>query len=220
MLNSERRTRALDSLMEAALGTLGDVGFTRLRTADVAKRSGMSEGTLFRYFPTKYDLVRASLEQTLNRHFERLVSRFMELQTTTMIDRRALLTLLWELLSHPEMAWTFELFAAAYTDVELRATIAPVLNAHTEQVDTVGVSVMSHFGSMPLEDARYAINLATWSMQGLVLRDMARGDTGSQVELIDYLLHLGELAYPIAAPAQDSLAQDSLAQDSAAIKAV
>jgi AcrR family transcriptional regulator len=206
MLNSERRTRALDSLMEASLATLGDVGFTRLRTADVAKRSGMSEGTLFRYFPTKYDLVRASLEQTLNRHFERLVSRFMDLQTsTTTIDRRSLLTLLWELLSHPEMAWTFELFAAAYTDLELRTTIAPVLNAHTEQVDTVGVSVMSHFGAMPLEDARYAINLATWSMQGLVLRDMARGDTGSQVELIDYLLHLGELAYPVV-PADDSTA--------------
>jgi AcrR family transcriptional regulator len=209
MLNSERRTRALDSLMDASLATLGDVGFTRLRTADVAKRSGMSEGTLFRYFPTKYDLVRASLDQTLNRHFERLVSRFMELESSAVkIDRRGLLTLLWELLSHPEMAWTFELFAAAYTDRELRATIAPVLNAHSEQVDTVGISVMSHFGSMSLEEARWAINLATWSMQGLVLRDMGRGDTGSHVDLIDYLVHLGDLAYP-KSPAGQSSSQGS-----------
>jgi AcrR family transcriptional regulator len=195
--------------MDASLATLGDVGFTRLRTADVAKRSGMSEGTLFRYFPTKNDLVRASLEQTLNRHVERLVARFVELEETV-IDRRTLLTMLWELLSHPEMAWTFELFAAAYTDQELRAAIAPVLNAHTEQVDTLGAAVMSEFGAVPMEDARYAIDLATWSMQGLILRNMGRGDTGSKVELIDYLLHLGELAYPV---------RSSSVQDSSAAKA-
>ncbi len=160
--------------MEASLATLGDVGFTRLRTADVAKRSGMSEGTLFRYFPTKYDLVRASLETTLNRHFERLVNRFIELESTTVIDRKTLITMLWELLSHPEMAWTFELFAAAYTDIELRTTIAPVLNAHSQQVDGVGVSALSEFGSIPIEDARNVADLMTWAMQGLILRNMSR----------------------------------------------
>jgi AcrR family transcriptional regulator len=195
MLNSERRARAVETLLNASLETLGDVGFTRLRTADVAKRSGMSEGTLFRYFPTKYDLVRGSLEHTLERHLERLSVPFMTAETTPK-DFRGLLTMIWDLLSHPEMAWTFELFAAAHTDHELRATIAPVLTAHTDQVDALGVAVMSEFGSIPPEHFVQAINLVTWSMQGLILRSMGRGDTGSQHELIEYLLLLGDRAYP------------------------
>lgn len=197
MLNSERRARSLDTLMDATLSTLADVGFTRLRTADVSKRSGMSEGTLFRYFPTKYDLVRAALERTLQGHVERLVARFVELEAGA-VDRLSLLTMLWELLSHPEMAWTFELFAAAYTDHELRTTIAPVLQEHSQQVDIAASSVMVEFGGITPEDAVMAINLATWSMQGLVLRDMARGDTNAASELVEYLLHLSNLAYPLS----------------------
>ncbi len=184
----------METLLNASLTTLESVGYSRLRTADVAKRSGMSEGTLFRYFPTKYDLTRASLEQALKDHTKRLVETFVTLEGP--LDRRALVTMLWELLSHPKLAWTYELFAAAYTDTELRRVITPVLEAHTVEVDEVGLAVMAEFGGIKNDDARLAINLATWAMQGLVLRDMARGDTGMQHELVDYLMFLADAAYP------------------------
>jgi AcrR family transcriptional regulator len=195
MLNSERRSRALTALVEASLATLGEVGYTRLRTADVAKRSGMSEGALFRYFPTKYDLIRASLEMTLDRHVNRLVAAFVDLEAGQ-VDRRSLLEMLWELLSHHEMAWTFELFAASYTDRRLRETIAPALNRHSEQVDEASITVMEDIAGVPRDFARQAINLSTWAMQGLVLRDMGRGDSRSQGEVIELLLILAEAAYP------------------------
>lgn len=194
MRNSDRRALALETLLSASLATLESVGYSRLRTADVAKRSGMSEGTLFRYFPTKYDLTRASLEQALAEHSKRLVENFVSIDGP--LDRRSLVTMLWTLLSHPKLAWTYELFAAAYTDTQLRRVIAPVLEAHTIEVDKVGLVVMSEFGGIKNDDARLAINLTTWAMQGLVLRDMARGDTGSQHELLEYLLFLAEAAYP------------------------
>ncbi len=193
MRNSERRAIALDSLIEASLSTLQDVGYNRMRTADVAKRSQLSEGTLFRYFPTKYDLTQASLEQALQNHVQRMTERFVALELP--IERRALFEMLWELISHPEMGWTYELFAAANTDAKLRAQIAPILNAHTEEVDDIAVAVVSDAFGMSAHEAISAINLSTWAMQGLVLRDMGRGPTGSQAGFIDYLVFLAEASY-------------------------
>jgi AcrR family transcriptional regulator len=193
MRNADRRSQALEALLSASLSVLGELGYARLRTADVAKRSGMSEGTLFRYFPTKYDLVRASLEEALNQHVHRLADRFSALQAP--VERRKLLVMLWELIAHPDMAWTFELFAAAYTDEQLRQTIAPVLNAHTETVDSLAIAVASEIAGISERDAGFAINLATWAMQGLVLRNMSRGDLDTQYELIDYLDQISGVIY-------------------------
>ena len=124
MKNTERRALSLDKVLEASRLTLEGVGYNRMRTADVAKRSGMSEGTLFRYFPTKYDLTRASLQLALDRHTGRLLESISLLPQP--VERRQLLDTLWDLLSHHEMAWTYELFAASYSDPEMLSIRRPV----------------------------------------------------------------------------------------------
>jgi AcrR family transcriptional regulator len=193
MKNTERRALSLDKVLEASRLTLETVGYNRMRTADVAKRSGMSEGTLFRYFPTKYDLTRASLELALKRHTERLIQSVGALSLP--VNRRELLGMLWVLLSHHEMAWTYELFAASYSDAELRAAIAPTLNAHTAEVDKLAVVVLHDMAGIDSKDALLAINLATWAMQGLVLRNMGRGQAESHEQLLDYIEFLAQTTY-------------------------
>jgi AcrR family transcriptional regulator len=202
MKNTERRALSLDKVLEASRLTLEDVGYNRMRTADVAKRSGMSEGTLFRYFPTKYDLTRASLEFALSRHMNRLIESVSSLPQP--VVRRELLKTLWVLLSHHEMAWTYELFAASYSDPELRAAIAPTLNAHTAEVDELAVVVLRELAGIDPRDALMAINLSTWAMQGLVLRNMGRGQAESHEQLLDYIDFLAQSTYgtpePLVAP--------------------
>ena len=193
MKNPERRALSLDKVLEASRLTLEAVGYNRMRTADVAKRSGMSEGTLFRYFPTKYDLTRASLELALNRHTSRLIEGISAVPQP--VQRRQLLETLWELLSHHELAWTYELFAASYSDPELRKAIAPTLNAHTNEVDALAIVVLRDMAGIASKDALLAINLATWAMQGLVLRNMGRGQAESHEALLDYIVFLAESAY-------------------------
>jgi AcrR family transcriptional regulator len=203
MKNTERRALSLDKVLEASRLTLEGVGYNRMRTADVAKRSGMSEGTLFRYFPTKYDLTRASLELALKRHTTRLIESISALPQP--VVRRELLATLWVLLSHHEMAWTYELFAASYSDAELRAAIAPTLNAHTAEVDELAVVVLHDLAGVDSADALMAINLSTWAMQGLVLRNMGRGQAESHEPLLDYIEFLAQTTYgtpaPVIAPA-------------------
>jgi AcrR family transcriptional regulator len=194
MLNSERRERSVNAVLGASLETLQTVGYNRLRTADVAKRSGMSEGTLFRHFPSKLDLVRASLQLALDNHVKRLSETLIERTPTG--DRRDVLEAIWGLLAHEELLWTYELFAAASTDAELQAAIQPILETHTEIVDGGSVLVMRDVFGIPEADGRMAINLVAWSMQGLVLREMGRGDTGAKKDLLDYLTFVANSMYP------------------------
>jgi AcrR family transcriptional regulator len=194
MRNADRRSKSLDALLDASLQVLQSVGYARLRTADVTKRTEMSEGALFRYFPTKYALVAASLERALADHIDRLVVEFEAIKDT--INRRTLMEMLWNVLAHPELRWTYELYAAAATDEELSRLIRPVLLANSDNIDKFARSVIAQTGYISADDATKAANLLTWVMQGLVLNDMARGTTGRQVDLIDYLEFLADQAYP------------------------
>ncbi len=49
------------AIIEAALALIGERGIDGATTAEIAKRAGVTEKTLFRYFPSKVDLVRRVL---------------------------------------------------------------------------------------------------------------------------------------------------------------
>ena len=46
-----------DRILEGALEALGRVGFRHLTMAEVSERAGLSRGTVYRYFPSKDDLL-------------------------------------------------------------------------------------------------------------------------------------------------------------------
>jgi TetR/AcrR family transcriptional regulator len=65
------------AIMEAATALLGERGIDGATTAEIAKRAGVTERTLFRYFPSKDDLIRRVLFPPLlsagfTREFEKL----------------------------------------------------------------------------------------------------------------------------------------------------
>jgi TetR/AcrR family transcriptional regulator len=49
------------AIIEAAVGLIGDRGIDGATTAEIARRAGVTEKTLFRYFPSKKDLVKRAL---------------------------------------------------------------------------------------------------------------------------------------------------------------
>jgi AcrR family transcriptional regulator len=56
-----------DRILEGALAALGRVGPRRLTMSDVSDRAGLSRGTVYRYFPTKEDLLAVLAEYEQNR---------------------------------------------------------------------------------------------------------------------------------------------------------
>ena len=56
-----------DRILEAALTAMGRVGLRRLTMSDVSERAGLSRGTVYRYFPTKEDLLAVLAEYEQDR---------------------------------------------------------------------------------------------------------------------------------------------------------
>ena len=55
------------AILAAAVDLLGERGVDGATTAEIAKRADVTERTLFRYFPSKRDLVRRVLAPTILR---------------------------------------------------------------------------------------------------------------------------------------------------------
>jgi AcrR family transcriptional regulator len=66
----ERRKEARPGeLLEAALQLFVQKGFAATKVEEVAALAGVSKGTLFLYFPTKEDLLKAVVSENLAQHF-------------------------------------------------------------------------------------------------------------------------------------------------------
>lgn len=60
-----------EEILSAACEVVAEVGFRSLRIADVAKRAGMSTGSVHYYFDTKRDVMHAAFEWNFERSLER-----------------------------------------------------------------------------------------------------------------------------------------------------
>ncbi|MEN9842794.1 MAG: hypothetical protein RLZZ612_623, partial [Pseudomonadota bacterium] len=75
-----RRERRKDArpgeLLEAALGVFVEKGFAATRVEEVARRAGVSKGTLFLYFPSKLDLFKAVVRENIAGRFDEWNAEF------------------------------------------------------------------------------------------------------------------------------------------------
>jgi len=53
-------------ILEAAIDVFSEKGFSRATTSEIAKRAGVAEGTIFRYFKIKKDILRGILIQMIS----------------------------------------------------------------------------------------------------------------------------------------------------------
>src|SRR5580698_1939348 len=61
-----RSAASVDAILQATIQVLLQVGKERLTTTRVARRAGVSVGTLYQYFPNKSALLRAALKRHLD----------------------------------------------------------------------------------------------------------------------------------------------------------
>ena len=70
MPRQERARVTVEAIVEATAQLLLDDGMARLSTNRIAKRAGVSVGTLYQYFPDKESIVEELGKRTLDRQFE------------------------------------------------------------------------------------------------------------------------------------------------------
>lgn len=162
----ERRDTTRAALLDAALECLVDYGYGGTTTGRVCERAGVSRGAHLHHFGTRAALVAAALAELAERR---------EVQFQGQVDRlpqrepriEAALDLLWSWFTGPLFYASVDLGAAARTDPQLRASLAPV-ERHLNRTTLIRCREMF---AADREDSRcdQLIQMALATVRGLAL---------------------------------------------------
>ncbi|GAA3053159.1 transcriptional regulator, TetR family [Actinokineospora globicatena] len=129
----ERREATVGKLVDATITAISEVGYAKASVQEICRRAGVSHGGLFRHFETRLDLVVTVAEEVGRRQIAGFVARvhpffteasdFVEVLRAIREASRSPLNIVW-----------FELLLAARTDDELRARLAPTIEAYSKDI--------------------------------------------------------------------------------------
>jgi AcrR family transcriptional regulator len=119
-------------LLTAAVDALVADGYAGASTTRIAKRAAVSQGALFKHFPSKHALLAEALRQLFTELVEDFRGRLARDQRGDRLG--AAIGILWDIFCSPTLQAAFELYLAARTDAELASLVAPVLSAHQQNL--------------------------------------------------------------------------------------
>jgi AcrR family transcriptional regulator len=129
----QRREETIARLLDASIDTIIEVGYARASAAVIAKRAQVSDGALFRHFPTMGDFMAATAHEVMRRQLDLFTKQVAEIPA----DKPALeaaLTILRDVTGNSTNAVMYELLVAARTDEKLKATLQNVLTEYAANI--------------------------------------------------------------------------------------
>lgn len=135
---AERRASTQAKILDATIDTLVALGYAGVSTPEICRRAGVSQGALFRYWPTKGDLLADAAAHLLGRCTTTYESAF----TGRNVGVREALEALWATYRQPELQAAMELYVAARTDADLAAALARIEPAHRANLQRIATRVL------------------------------------------------------------------------------
>jgi AcrR family transcriptional regulator len=126
----ERREQTIGRIVDATIGALCELGYTRTSVTEIGVRSGVSQGGIFRHFSTRLDIVVAAAQEVAQRQ----LGTFSALLADTDGSLRAILELTRAATRAPINAAWHELLSAARTDAQLRTRMSALIAGYYDQI--------------------------------------------------------------------------------------
>lgn len=129
----QRREDTIARLLDASIDTIVEVGYARASAKGIAQRALVSDGALFRHFPTMGDLMAATAQEAGRRQLEVAAKRIADIPS----DKPAIdevLAIIRDLTANSTNTVIYELMVAARTDDKLRDTLQRVMAAYTAKI--------------------------------------------------------------------------------------
>jgi AcrR family transcriptional regulator len=136
---AQRRAATQAKLLDATVEALVAVGYAGTSTTEVCRRAGVSQGALFRYWPTKAELLADAAAHLLRRVTTAYEQTFAGRGG---VGAREALEALWETYRQPDLQAAVELYVAARTDADLAAALARIEPAHRANLHRIALHVM------------------------------------------------------------------------------
>ncbi|MHC9295599.1 TetR/AcrR family transcriptional regulator [Mycobacterium sp. LTG2003] len=129
----QRREETVARLLDASIDTIIDVGYAKASAAVIAKRARVSDGALFRHFPTMGDFMAATGREVMRRQLELFTKRVTEIPAEQPA-LEAVLTILRDVTGNDTNTVMYELMVAARTDEKLKASLRDMLGEYATSI--------------------------------------------------------------------------------------
>lgn len=163
----ERKERTRRALLSATIECLVEVGYTATTTTEIVRRAGVSQGALFKHFPTKSALVAAATEQLfadLFVEFDRAFQRAKAHEEPIVAAVRGL----WKIFCNKSLSAVYRLYAEAPNDPELLAVLRPVVARHEQNLSRFASALFPDIDAS--RQNRVLFDGIVFAMQGLSLQ--------------------------------------------------
>lgn len=164
---AERRAATRAALLDATIECLVSDGYSNTTTRRICQRAGVTPGAQQHHFPTKAALVCEALNHLAHKLSQELIGSRLPVSSSEMELREVLLNRVWEIHNGPLFQATMELWIAARTDPELRASLAEVQRQVASRGEMVRAHLFPEGAQRPGFADRVATALAT--IRGLAL---------------------------------------------------
>lgn len=177
----ERSRETRRRLLEAAVECLTELGWTGTTVVVVAERAGVSRGAAQHHFPTREDLVNATVNFVSDAQSEHMRQRAAELPADGN-RRRAVIEMLLNLYAHPSFCAALHLWVAASTDEQLGAVIKPLERRVGREAHQRAVELLEADESVP--GVREAVQATLDLARGLGLANLLTDDTARRRRIV------------------------------------
>ena len=184
----QRREETIARLLDASIETIVEVGYARASAAVIARRAEVSDGALFRHFPTMGDFMTATAREVMRRQLELVTKRVAEIPA----DQPALeaaVRIQWETTVNDTNTVIFELLVAARTDEKLRAPMQEML---AEYAANIRDTARSFPGADRFDDDTFAtfVAIITNSFNGAALVRPVLPQPDAEAKQVDMLIEV------------------------------
>jgi AcrR family transcriptional regulator len=174
------------SILQAALECFYELGYANTTTDNIAKQAGVSRGAMLHHFPSRFDLISATVAYLNQQRIESFAREEIAVQKGaehTRIEEG--IDTYWRQLNTPVFIVFHELKIAARTDTELAKVVAPALKefeaAWYEAVKDV-------FPDLALSEAFSRANYLTkYMLEGMAVARFASDETVPEKMMLNWL---------------------------------
>lgn len=184
---AERREGTITALLDATVRCLAERGYAATSTAAVCAEAGVSQGALFRHFPTRQALLVATAEHVATRNvaeFRTSVGRGVE----TVEDVAAVLAHLRTVVLSPANQTWRELLVAARADADLRAALVPARESLQAQMLDAAADLWGD--RLPSDDLAAVLSVVVNMLDGLAFSALDPDPTAAPGRTVERALRL------------------------------
>lgn len=169
-----RTVQSRARLLDAAVACLVQHGLTGASTARIAAQAELSQGAIFKHFPTKDALLAAVVERVLRGFVDGFTHDVAPLLLGQPDPVAPVCAALWRIFREPAMRVVFEIYVAAHTDPALTERLAPILERHRAAIFTLARRLFpAQAAASPDDEFEGAVDAIVLSMQGAALGPFA-----------------------------------------------